>query len=277
MQDTVLFGDRSVSVLEWSPTNYVSTILCLHGSCQTAHTWDDFADNLLKLSNQYRIIAVDLRGHGDSSHCDTYGINDFVNDLVTFVESKELKDYVLMGMSLGGMIVMRALIDNKLSSLPSHVIIVDITPDNFHSGAESIRSAVQESQVLDSLEDFVQWAHKFNPNRSINSLQSRLKHNLKQLSNTKWTWKYDHKFVTSKLDTDTQALRDDTWSKLSQLAQVKVLLVRGGRSNVTSQEACQRFAEVANASFVQIENAGHSVQGDAPQEFTEQVLAVINK
>jgi esterase len=276
-------GDKAVHYVEWRPdTSYSSTILCLHGSCQTAHTWEDFAQKLFDCTNKYRIIAVDLRGHGDSSHCASYELDDFVNDLTLFVEQQKLVNLILIGMSLGGLILIRSLIKRTLNVSPSHVVIVDITPDNLHSGAEGIKNAVQESQVLDSFEAFVQWAHKFNPNRSIESLESRLKHSLKQLPDKKWTWKYDPKFLAKKFGGNTEQLRDETWRDLGFISKSteNVLLIRGSLSNITTDEAITRMAESLRSCHVEvaiIQNAGHSVQGDNPTVFTRQVLSFITQ
>jgi esterase len=48
--------------LEWGEINS-PTILMLHGNAQQAHSWDFIS---LALSDKYRIIALDQRGHGDS-------------------------------------------------------------------------------------------------------------------------------------------------------------------------------------------------------------------
>ena len=53
--------DLELHLLEWSTEGV--PLLLLHGFGNEAHLWDDLAP---LIAPHYRVIAVDLRGHGDS-------------------------------------------------------------------------------------------------------------------------------------------------------------------------------------------------------------------
>jgi pimeloyl-ACP methyl ester carboxylesterase len=53
-------------------------MVLLHGLTAHAHIWDHMAP---ALAEHYHVVALDQRGHGDSSHAATYRTADFVDDL----------------------------------------------------------------------------------------------------------------------------------------------------------------------------------------------------
>lgn len=253
----------------------VTTVLCIHGSYQTCHTWDEFASCVLQGDHQMaiRVIGVDLRGHGDSQHSASgYSLEQMTKDVVVFMERVGLipESTVLVGMSLGGLIAMGVAIavPNLLGTA-----IVDITPSVAPEGGQQIRQNMQQSQELDSFESFVQWAHRVNPSRSLDNLRSRLQYALKKTDRGTWTWKYDPQFSASLVSGQSHSL----WDKLP-LIHCMTLVIRGGKSNVTTIDDCQRLVSLVNrGKMIQIDDAGHSVQGDQPQAFTSAVLDMVRE
>jgi pimeloyl-ACP methyl ester carboxylesterase len=86
--------------LDWENRG-LRPILLLHGFMAHAHVWDDFA---LAFRAQYRVIALDQRGHGESQWCEdgAYSIYDHLPDIVCFVEILGSKDLILIGHLMGG-------------------------------------------------------------------------------------------------------------------------------------------------------------------------------
>lgn len=80
-------------------------LVLLHGGAAHAHWWDHIAP---LLAEQYSVIALDLRGHGDSSWIvpPVYEIADYVSDLEETVAALHLDAPVLIGHSLGGFIAL---------------------------------------------------------------------------------------------------------------------------------------------------------------------------
>jgi pimeloyl-ACP methyl ester carboxylesterase len=78
-------------------------MLCLHGGAAHAH-WFDFVAPGLRTNHHVR--ALDLRGHGDSAWSDphSYAFKTFAEDVHRVVETLDLRDFVLIGHSMGGMV-----------------------------------------------------------------------------------------------------------------------------------------------------------------------------
>lgn len=95
----------SLSYAEWGDPA-AAPLLLVHGGRDQKRSWDRVAG---RLSHHYRVIAPDLRGHGESDWvCDgDYGLLDFVYDVASLVEHLELGRFTLLGHSLGGNIALR--------------------------------------------------------------------------------------------------------------------------------------------------------------------------
>jgi len=78
-------------------------MLCIHGSAANGH-WYDFVAN--GLTDEYHVLSPDLRGHGDSAWAEqhTYAWKVYSDDIHALEEKLNLRDYVLIGHSMGGMV-----------------------------------------------------------------------------------------------------------------------------------------------------------------------------
>jgi len=93
-----------------SERNTEKCILFIHGNSLNANTFhNQFSDPQL---NQYRLIAIDLPGHGDSAPAtlteQTYSVLNYAEMIVAFVNELNLKNVILVGHSLGGHIAIEA-------------------------------------------------------------------------------------------------------------------------------------------------------------------------
>jgi pimeloyl-ACP methyl ester carboxylesterase len=80
-------------------------LVLLHGITLRSDVW---APQLQQLADRYRVIAVDLRGHGESkAGTDGYGLGRLATDLATLLEALDLHDAVVVGHSMGGMTAMQ--------------------------------------------------------------------------------------------------------------------------------------------------------------------------
>jgi pimeloyl-ACP methyl ester carboxylesterase len=78
-------------------------MLCLHGGAVNAH-WFDFV--AAGFNRDYHVRALDQRGHGDSAWADppAYGYDRYAADLAQVIEKLDLRDVVLVGHSMGGLV-----------------------------------------------------------------------------------------------------------------------------------------------------------------------------
>lgn len=85
-------------------------LVLLHGITLAARVW---GYQLRDLSDRYRVIAVDLRGHGVSRPGTAgFGLELLALDLRTVLEALDLRDAIVVGHSMGGMTLMRFCADH---------------------------------------------------------------------------------------------------------------------------------------------------------------------
>ncbi len=256
--------------VEWGSPNALP-LLCLHGITQTAHSWDEVAE---ALSSDYRVICLDQRGHGDSDWAPNgeYNRQGMATDVEALTDALGLSRFLLCGMSMGGInsITFTARHPQKVTAL----VIVDVSPEIKTEGVQNIRSFIQASDELDSFEAFVERAHQFNPRRSLDNIRSRLSHNLKQLPNGKWTWKYDKALRSGERSFNASGLLD-LWDDVAKI-RCPTLILKGAESDILSSEGAEKLrAAIPESRLVVIPGAGHSVMGDNPQAFVEATRAFL--
>ena len=86
--------------LDWGKPD-APVIVALHGFTSLARTWDTVAR---ALSDRYRVLVPDQRGHGETEWADSYSLDAAIQDLDAFVSALEVKSFTLLGHSLGGLI-----------------------------------------------------------------------------------------------------------------------------------------------------------------------------
>ena len=93
----------NLSVIDLSPQEIEQTIIFQHGFAGVAESWEF---QMTYFSSQYRVIAPDLRGHGQSDAPYTeYTMPELVDDLNTIVTQLALPEkFILVGHSFGGSI-----------------------------------------------------------------------------------------------------------------------------------------------------------------------------
>jgi pimeloyl-ACP methyl ester carboxylesterase len=88
--------------LEWNPRGLI-TIVLVHGNSANAWWWEPLADVLAR-NGRFRMIAPDLRGHGDSEWVrpPAYQPQHYAADLARLIDEIGLRDPLIAGHSMGG-------------------------------------------------------------------------------------------------------------------------------------------------------------------------------
>jgi pimeloyl-ACP methyl ester carboxylesterase len=98
------YNNQSVSLNYFEGPKNGAPILLLHGNMGR---WQVFHPLIEELSKTRHVFAMDLRGHGKSSHIpNSYLLKTHVQDVVSFIREKIDAPLTLMGYSLGGMIAL---------------------------------------------------------------------------------------------------------------------------------------------------------------------------
>src|SRR5215471_16682715 len=97
---TLRVNELALHYLEWGKAD-APPVVCVHGYTGSAEAFNALARHL---RDRYRILALDVRGHGESAWSPTgaYQFADQASDLAAFADRLELEKFVLIGTSMGG-------------------------------------------------------------------------------------------------------------------------------------------------------------------------------
>ncbi len=251
--------------LDWGNPD-APDMLLLHGFAQTCHSWDFVA---LAFCDRYHVVSLDQRGHGDSDWAKDgdYSPETQQADIAGVVEVLNLEDFVLMGLSMGGR--------NSFTYAANHpdrvraLVVVDAGPENMQAGSRNIRDFVRQEDELDSVDEFVQRVLKYNPRRDPVQVRGSIMHNLKQLPNGRWTWKYDRRLRQPggrSFSQDPETTKR-LWGYLESL-RCPTLVARGSQSDIIALDTADGMhRHIPDGRLATVENAGHLVMGDNPSGF----------
>jgi len=267
----VRVNGMSFHYLEWgNPAN--PTILMLHGGSQQAHSWDFVS---LPLSEHYHILALDQRGHGDSDWASDgdYTIEAHQGDIDGFVQAKGLKDFHLIGHSMGGRnsYVWASRHPSTLRSL----VIVDTGPEAQARGRNRIQSFRELPDELDSFEEFARRVQEYT-GRTPEQVLGALKYSIRRRPDGKWSWKYD-KLLRTPGQRTPQWSPEQLWEAVSRI-DCPTLVVRGGDSDIFADATMRKMQEVIpHCATVTVPRAGHLVAGDNPVDFLKAVRGLYQR
>ena len=79
-------------------------IILLHGYLESLDIWENFSD---ELSKEYRVISIDLLGHGKSGIIDEiHTMEMFADAVFTILEHLQIKKCTIIGHSMGGYVTL---------------------------------------------------------------------------------------------------------------------------------------------------------------------------
>ena len=145
---TTLQATLSSSVsLQWTdfhtPANDKNTpVILLHGLLGSKRNFASLASSLgAQLDRQRRIVAVDLRNHGDSEWSDQMTYTAMAKDVLDFMDDQNLQQVILVGHSMGGKVAqaMSLMHPDRVEGL----VVIDIAPVTY-SRADPHWKAVED-------------------------------------------------------------------------------------------------------------------------------------
>ena len=256
--------------LEWGRPD-APPVVCVHGYTSSAQAFNALAR---RLQDRYRIIAPDVRGHGESAWSPTgaYEYADQAGDLAAFVDRLELTRFTLIGTSMGGIIAMAyiAAHGGRLNGL----VLNDIGPD-VEAGTQRItRTVGARPESFASLDDAIAYRRSISPITAARPLEDQRELALgvlKQAADKRWVWKMDSAYISQRV-TRGAPVRPAAWPSLAALA-CPTVVVWGADSDVLLEGQARRMVEtLPGGELVAVPGIGH-----APTLVEPEPLAAIER
>ncbi|HEX7131273.1 MAG TPA: alpha/beta hydrolase [Iamia sp.] len=156
----VPFSDEVVDV-DGCPIHYLAWgevgrrgLVFVHGGGAHAHWWTHIA---AAFADEYRVVAIDLSGHGDSGHRDVYRFEVWTDEVIAVAAAAGIDGLpVIVGHSMGGFVTIATAALHP--EMVSGVVIVDspVTEPDPEVEASRLKEAFGRSRTYPSVDEALQ-------------------------------------------------------------------------------------------------------------------------
>ncbi|MBW7868920.1 MAG: alpha/beta fold hydrolase [Brumimicrobium sp.] len=234
--------------------------IILHGLFGSLDNWKTHAKTLGEYFDMY---LIDQRNHGKSPWSDEFSYDLMADDLQEFVLKHNLKDFILLGHSMGGKTAMRYA--QKYPELIDKLIIVDM---GIKQNVASHKEIIQGLKSIDLSQIHSRQEADEALGKYINStvLRQFLLKNLHWKERNQLAWYINLPVLADKYEAILEATPKEE-------VLINTLFINGGLSDYILPEDKPSILEVFPlAEFYTIENAGHWIHADQPEAFIQKVL-----
>ena len=121
-------------------------VVLLHGLFGAARNWGAIQR---ALAQRFRVLALDLRNHGDSPHADDMRYTTMADDVRETLDALSLDQVALVGHSMGGKTAMALALAH--AARVARLLVADIAPVVYEHGNIAIAEAMQAIPVSPDL------------------------------------------------------------------------------------------------------------------------------
>ena len=244
-------------------------VVLLHGGGQTRHAWKGTGQRLAAAG--YHAIAFDARGHGDSDWApdSLYTQDAMVADLEAVLVALDQPRPVLVGASMGGGTSLVAAGEGHVDA--TALVLVDVAPRIEPEGVARIQAFMgQKPDGFESLEEVAEAIGNYQPHRERPRVLDGLAKNVRIGGDGKYYWHWDPKSRVRGSDFEQREARLESCARDLTLP---TLLVRGGLSDILSEEGAEEFLRLCpHSEYVNVTGAAHMVAGDRNDVFATAVV-----
>lgn len=240
-------------------------MLCVHGAAAHAHWFDFVAPGL---TPNHHVRSLDLRGHGDSDWAEqsTYAFKTFAEDIDAVATKLDLRDFVLVGHSMGGMASLlyaatypgraaRLIVVDSIMLMPMERIRAmrafgETTPSTYATQEELIaryRLTPPETHIADP-----------------EIIRHMALHSATQGDDGRWRHKADRRVYANSRQLDGMPL----WDRI----RIPALVVKGSCSTRFGPQQMEEIrARAPQVQWAEVPESNHHIMLDNPHAFVDVV------
>lgn len=260
-------GPVSLAYDEWGDAATGPAVILLHGLAGWSGEWRPTVE---WLSATHRVVALDQRGHGESTHRpDDVSRAAYVEDVITLIETLDAGPAVLLGHSLGDHTAM--LLAEQRPDLVDRLLVAETTPERDAGAPERIRRWL------------LSWPVPFSSRSTVVDFFSTLGYFRSVAAAKMWAAGLEERpdGLWPRFDIDVMAdsLREvaanDYWDHWSSV-RCPTLVVRGEHGTVSSEQTDQMLERLPGADLVEVAGAGHDVHLDQPDSWRHAIVDFVH-
>lgn len=254
----------NISYLDYGKGDNI--IIFIHGFPFDKSSWDL---QLNELKDEFRVIAYDIRGFGQSTSDEqSFSMDLFTDDLIALMDELKITKAVICGLSMGGYIAL-----NAISRFPDR--FQKLVLSDTQCTADSPEGKEKRYKAIDLLNKggLRQWTDTFEKNVFTEKFIHEKENEVKKIRSI---------MLTNPLSSYVSALkalaeRRDTCSILDSV-KIPTLIICGEADEITPVEKSQQMHEKIKTSVLRtIPDAGHLSNVEQPEVFNKYLREFIRQ
>ncbi|GAC1587210.1 MAG: alpha/beta hydrolase [Acidimicrobiales bacterium] len=255
---TVCVGGVDIHFLAWGQEGRRGLVF-VHGGGAHAHWWTHIA---ARFAAEFRVLAIDLSGHGDSGHRDVYDLEQWTQEVVAVARAGSIAEApVVIGHSMGGFVTTAtaALHGDRLAG----VIVCDspVTEPDPEVASYRLKQEFAGSRVYETKAEAIARFRTVPPQAHYLDfvMEHVAGHSLHAVDGG-WTWKFDRRIFEQFGGT----MRGIALPYLRNV-KCRYALLRSEYGLISADIATSMFEALGRvAPIIEIPEAGHHAMLDQP-------------
>lgn len=251
-------------------------LVLVHGGRDHARSWDWTAEIL---SQDYHVVAMDHRGHGDSDWVSdgNYNVNDMVYDLAQLIHQLGRGPVTIVSHSMGGNVSLRytGMFPDMVTKLvaieglgPSPKVRAEQRstpfPERMREWIEKKRKAAGRiPRRYDSIESAFERMIEENAYLTREQARHLTVHGVTRNEDGTYSWKFDPHLNVWQVEDVADEFIAEIWKAIS----CPTLLLYGADSWASNPEKDGRIDHFSTAEVIEFEKAGHWLHHDQFDRF----------
>jgi pimeloyl-ACP methyl ester carboxylesterase len=245
------------------------TLLLLHGVTRCGEDWGRL---IAQWTADWRVIALDQRGHGDSERAERYLVTDYVADIVRFVRDELSMPITIFGHSLGSMVAAAV-----AAEAPHRIQGIILEDPPFHTMGTRIEGSVWQAQFIGMRQVVKQGGSIEAITNALSDIRLPIDGGLRRLGELRdrasltWSAKCLSRLDANVLTPVIEGRWLDGYDVLKTLSSVRcpTLLLQGDPTvggALTDTDAAEAVSALSDCKHVRFSGVGHQLHRDRPSE-----------
>jgi pimeloyl-ACP methyl ester carboxylesterase len=256
--ESIVVGGCPIHFLAWGESGRRGLVF-VHGGGAHAHWWTHVAATF---ASEYRVLAIDLSGHGDSGHRTEYALEQWTDEVIAAADAGAIDgDPVVIGHSMGGFVTIATAA--RHADRCSGVIVCDspVTEPDPEIGAYRLREAFGRPRTYATVDEAIARFRTVPPQPHY--LDYVIDHvarcSLRPVADG-WQWKFDRRIFEQFGGT----MRSIALPYISKVT-CRLALLRSENGLVTPDIGASMYEQLGRVTpVIEIPEAGHHAMLDQP-------------
>jgi pimeloyl-ACP methyl ester carboxylesterase len=234
-------------------------LVFVHGGGAHAHWWSFLAATF---ADDFRVVAIDLSGHGDSAHRETYSLVQWTDEVMAVAEHGGVAGLpVIIGHSMGGFVTIATAA--RHADHVSGAIICDspVTEPDPEIGALRLKEAFGKPHTYASIDEALSRFRTVPPqDHYLDYVMDHVGRHSLRAADGGWVWKFDRQVFSQ----FAEGMRSVALPYLQSVT-CRLALLRSEFGLVTDDIGAYMFEQLGRVTpVIEIPEAGHHAMLDQP-------------